>query len=164
MTIIGRPGTLPQGPAPEDDAHIPEEPGARTTLRGIPGRRGAPTPRVVDDLDRRPAHRPGPATGRGAELMAAIEAARGHREDLLRKPHVLDVRGGYKFVGGRITDQPAVVVVVDRKVEELSPQEPNSPRGRRHSHRRCPCRPVRACSPWPGRRKPRRRCRSNRGC
>jgi phosphatidylserine/phosphatidylglycerophosphate/cardiolipin synthase-like enzyme len=53
------------------------------------------------------------------ELEAAITSARAHQAKLLALPHVITVRGGYKFVGGRITGTPAVVVAVDRKRDGL---------------------------------------------
>jgi hypothetical protein len=37
----------------------------------------------------------------------------------MRLPGVIAVRGGYKFVGGRITPTPAVVVAVDRKRDQI---------------------------------------------
>jgi hypothetical protein len=52
-------------------------------------------------------------------LESAIASARAHRTELLALPHVITVRGGYKFVGGRITGLPAVVVAVDHKREGL---------------------------------------------
>jgi hypothetical protein len=54
-----------------------------------------------------------------SELVPAIESARTHREMLLRLPNVVSVRAGYKFVGGRITQIPAVVVAVDEKFHKL---------------------------------------------
>jgi PLD-like domain len=58
-------------------------------------------------------------SGVPSELEAAIASARVHRAELLALPHVIAVRGGYKFVGGRITGTPAVVVAVDRKRDGL---------------------------------------------
>ena len=58
-------------------------------------------------------------SGVNSELEAAIASARAHRAQLLALPHVIAVRGGYKFVGGRITGTPAVVVAVDRKRDGL---------------------------------------------
>lgn len=84
----------------------------------IKGRRGKGTRPA--DLRGRGQRRRRPRAARRAELGPAIEAARKHRRKLLQKPHVLDVRAGYKFVDGRITDTPAVVVIVDRKVDELT--------------------------------------------
>jgi hypothetical protein len=49
------------------------------------------------------------------ELLPAIESARRHRQMLLGLPNVISVRAGYKFVDGRITKVPAVVVAVDHK-------------------------------------------------
>ena len=70
--------------------------------------------------------RPSPlarALARIKELEPAIKAAEANREKLLRKPHVIDVRAGYKFTDGKITDTPAVVVLVDRKVADPSSKE-----------------------------------------
>lgn len=55
------------------------------------------------------------------DLARAIASAGAHRNQLLGLPHVIAVRGGYKFVDGQITDQAAVVVAVDRKLDELDP-------------------------------------------
>lgn len=52
-----------------------------------------------------------------AKLEAAIESARKHRAMLMQLPHVVSVRGGYKFRDGRITRTPAVVVAVERKLD-----------------------------------------------
>ena len=57
-----------------------------------------------------------------SDLARAIASARVHREALLGLPHVVAVRGGYKFVDGQITDQAAVVVAVDRKSDQLDPE------------------------------------------
>jgi hypothetical protein len=48
-------------------------------------------------------------------LVPAIEAARKYRETELRKPGVISVRAGYKFINGQITQMPCIVVAVDRK-------------------------------------------------
>ncbi len=55
-------------------------------------------------------------------FAAARSAADRHRADLMSDPNVIDVRAGYKFTNGWVTDTPAVVVVVLRKEppEELS--------------------------------------------
>jgi hypothetical protein len=58
-------------------------------------------------------------SGVPSELEAAIASARAHRAELLALPGVIAVRGGYKFIGGRITGTPAVVVAVDRKRDGL---------------------------------------------
>src|SRR4051812_20652167 len=54
-----------------------------------------------------------------AALRVAVAAARSaadrHRERLTADPNVVDVRPGYKFTDGWITDTPAVVVTVLRK-------------------------------------------------
>lgn len=43
--------------------------------------------------------------------------------DELRKPGVLSVRPGYQVAGGWPTKKPAIVVVVDRKRDNLAPQD-----------------------------------------
>ncbi|MGN9906020.1 phospholipase D-like domain-containing protein [Phytohabitans sp. LJ34] len=53
------------------------------------------------------------------DLAAAIASAQAHRAELMRLPGVIAVRGGYKFVDGRITSTPAVVVAVDRKQDKV---------------------------------------------
>jgi hypothetical protein len=52
-------------------------------------------------------------------------AIRRKGEELLALPNVIDVRPGFKFTGGWITSQPAIVVTVLRKVSpgELRPKE-----------------------------------------
>lgn len=110
--IAGRPGTLAEGPAGGADEHPPDV---------------AP----IGTADRRPSVRRGPqaqpatprASSRIKELEPAIQAAAASREGLLKLPHVIDVRAGYKFAAGRITPRPAVVVIVDRKVDGLPPPD-----------------------------------------
>ena len=54
-----------------------------------------------------------------AEAMADVrEAIREHGQDLLDLPGVVAVRPGYRFKDGRITDNPAVVVSVQQKVDD----------------------------------------------
>jgi hypothetical protein len=93
----------------------PPESGARPQIiDGRPGTLPSGTAGTTDTQAARPAW--------GAiELAAAIEAARRNRARLMQLPHVRDVRGGYKFKNGRITNTPAVVVVVDEKVARLAP-------------------------------------------
>jgi hypothetical protein len=55
---------------------------------------------------------------RRVAFAAVRSAAERHRRRLLRLPNVLDVRPGFKFRGGWITDEPALVVTVARKVPE----------------------------------------------
>ena len=70
-----------------------------------------------------PAARPGVETAVPAELAAAIESARTFRDMLMQLPQVVSVRGGYRFQDGRITQTPAVVVAVERKLEGLAPAQ-----------------------------------------
>src|SRR5207247_835783 len=51
------------------------------------------------------------------ELAPAIEAARRYRADLEKYAGVVSVRAGYKFIRGRITSIPSIVVAVERKRE-----------------------------------------------
>jgi len=57
-------------------------------------------------------------------LERAIQAKRRHLDDLLSKPNVVACGVGYKETGGVITDEPAVIVSVERKVPtaQLAPQ------------------------------------------
>ena len=117
--IPGNAGTLPQGAVPDERTERRAHSGAGKALPPTPapgntapstGRTDAPRGRTV--LTPR----------RGAELADAITVAARQRPNLTRIPHVLDVRAGYKFKNGRITDTPAVVVVVDRKLKDLPPE------------------------------------------
>ena len=69
----------------------------------------------------------GPVAQPGAtipdDLARAISAARRHAAELLAIPHVVNVRGGWKFVDGRISTEAAVVVSVDRKLAAPPPGE-----------------------------------------
>ena len=44
--------------------------------------------------------------------------------DKFRKPGALTVRPGYKFSGGWITQEPAIVVTVQKKIPNINPNEP----------------------------------------
>ncbi|MCE9529106.1 MAG: hypothetical protein K8R36_23925 [Planctomycetales bacterium] len=62
-----------------------------------------------------------------AVAFAGIRSAiRRHGKKLRALPNVVEVRPGFKFTDGWITDQPAIVVTVLRKVPpgELKPKEP----------------------------------------
>ncbi len=59
--------------------------------------------------------RPGQSFAAPEELRPAIECAKKHAAELSRVPGVVAVRAGYKFMDGRITNIPCVVVAVDRK-------------------------------------------------
>jgi hypothetical protein len=109
--IPGRTGTAPAGQVPTNEK-APEV--------GGPKRQPMPTERPIGDKPLAPMSKPKPQS-MPRELASVIEAAASARDELMRKPHVIDVRGGYKFINGRITDLPAVVVVVDRKVRDLAP-------------------------------------------
>ena len=43
-----------------------------------------------------------------------------HKEELVQKQNVVAVRAGYKFKNGQITDEPAVIVLVDRKINLIN--------------------------------------------
>lgn len=65
-----------------------------------------------------PARTPSPDAHREAlrvAFAAARSAATRRRDELLQLPNVIDVRAGYKFRDGWVTDTPAVVVTVLRK-------------------------------------------------
>lgn len=53
-----------------------------------------------------------------------VEVIKDHHKELYR-PGVIDIRPGYRFTDGLITDEPVIVVVVDRKLEQssLSPRD-----------------------------------------
>ena len=112
-SIPGNPGT--------DPLTSPPAPASTPVATPSPRRPAAPT---YDDVSTRPlASRRttrGAARDESAVLEPAIEAARKHRDELLRLANVVDVRGGYKFVGGRITRDPAVVVVVTEKRRDVA--------------------------------------------
>ena len=90
----------------------------RSVYVEIDGRRA---PLAAEDVARLCGGKAMPMAGESteSELWPAIESARAHREMLLRLPNVVSVRAGYKFVGGRITRTPAVVVAVDQKLPML---------------------------------------------
>ena len=66
--------------------------------------------------------RPGSTKDKFAGIRSAIKR---HGERLLAIPNVIEVRPGFKFKEGWITNQPAIVVTVLRKVSpgELKPRE-----------------------------------------
>lgn len=107
--IARRPGTRPEGPEPQSHERLAPERPPRTPARI--------TPSAPPGEGRQPSL--ANASSQVKELQPAIAAAKANREMLLKLPHVIDVRAGYKFTGGRITPTPAVVVVVDRKVDGL---------------------------------------------
>ena len=111
--IPGRPGTLRQGPTPDDRVSPPE---ARAPRAG--------RPQPARSSPRRPVDSPR-VSPRADELAHAIAAARRHRGELMQKRHVIGVRAGYKFTDGRIQPEPAVVVLVDQKVaiDSLAPRD-----------------------------------------
>jgi len=90
--------------------------GPRLRIAGSPGSEPEVQPAAV-------AASPGVGLSVPADLAAAIESARTFRETLLRLPRVVSVRGGYKFREGRITRTPAVVVAVERKLDDLREPE-----------------------------------------
>ncbi len=89
--------------------------------RSIPGNAGT--------LPEGPAREPiGPggaqASKATSELAPAIDVANKQREQLKKNyPHLLDVRAGYKFRNGRITDTPAVVFVVTNKIKDVPSEQ-----------------------------------------
>lgn len=128
--IVGRPGTLPLPAAAPVAATPPPSETERTAsieardgafyvvsgnlrirlddaatarLRGANGRATAPP------LRRATAKVP-------SELERAVAAAKANAERLKQIPGVVAVRAGYKFIDGRISDIPCVVVATDREV------------------------------------------------
>jgi hypothetical protein len=89
--------------------------------RSIPGNAGT--------LPEGPPREPiGPGGAQAAkavsELAPAIDVANKQREQLKKDyPNLLDVRAGYKFRNGRITDTPAVVFVVTNKIKDVPPEQ-----------------------------------------
>ncbi len=60
------------------------------------------------------------------DSFSAVRAAiKQHGAQILAIPNVIEVRPGYKFTAGWITDQPAIVVTVLRKAAptEIKPKE-----------------------------------------
>jgi len=57
------------------------------------------------------------------EFAQAIDRVITRNLDELRKPGVLSVRPGYQVAGGWPTKKPAIVVTVDRKQDNLAPQD-----------------------------------------
>ncbi|MFN0018385.1 MAG: phospholipase D-like domain-containing protein [Pirellulaceae bacterium] len=63
---------------------------------------------------------------RSQTAFAGIRSAiRRHEKELLALPNVIEVRPGFKFTGGWITEQPAIVLTVLRKLppDELKPKQ-----------------------------------------
>jgi hypothetical protein len=57
------------------------------------------------------------------EFARAVDQVITQNLDKLRKPGVLSVRPGYQVAGGWPTKKPAIVVTVDRKQDDLAPQD-----------------------------------------
>jgi phospholipase D-like protein len=55
--------------------------------------------------------------------LAAIDRIVRRNLAKFRKPGVMTVRPGYKLTGGWITDRPAIVATVDRKLDGLPPEQ-----------------------------------------
>jgi hypothetical protein len=140
--IAGRPGTQPQPatvtPAPvtpppeaERTASIEAQDGAfyvvsgnlrirlddtaAARLRGAGGP-AAPLPQTRRETQRMP-----------SELERAVAAANANADKLKQIPGVVSVRAGYKFIDGKITDIPCVVVAVEQKPKGGDPSELMSP-------------------------------------
>jgi hypothetical protein len=128
--IEGRPGTQPQ-PAPATTAPVAPPPEAERTA-SIEARDGAffvVAGNLRIRLDDAAASRLRGAVGRAAprppsrretqrvpsELERAVAAAAANADRLKQIPGVMSVRAGYKFIDGKITDIPCVVVAVERK-------------------------------------------------
>jgi hypothetical protein len=111
--------------------HIPGRPGTHASGTSLEGRLAEPR-RTHPPKPRPDPPKGAPSAGQATpplpagpaqELAPAIAAAAKYRQALLAKPYVLGVRAGYKFIGGRITAMPAVVVIVDRKVAPLKTED-----------------------------------------
>jgi hypothetical protein len=59
----------------------------------------------------------------GTPLEQTIDGCIGRHLDELAKPGVLSIRPGYQMAGGWFTRKPAIVVTVDRKRDDLRPDE-----------------------------------------
>jgi hypothetical protein len=69
---------------------------------------------------------PSPPPGRGPyspPSSLAIDRVITQSLSQLRKPGVLSVRPGYQMAGGWLTKKPAIVVTVDRKTDDLAPED-----------------------------------------
>jgi hypothetical protein len=131
--IAGSPGSEPEVPPPSAPIVEPPRPGhlsAQPPAQPQQGASQAPIAHLVVDrgvvyvdvgrlrLGRGGALTTGPRT---ADLTPAIESASIYGGMLLALPHVVSVRAGYKFVDGELTTMPAVVVSVDRKLDDVPP-------------------------------------------
>lgn len=58
--------------------------------------------------------------GHATPFAAQIDAVIGRNLAALQKPGVLSIRPGYQFAGGWLTRKPAIVVVVDRKRDDVA--------------------------------------------
>lgn len=59
----------------------------------------------------------GPSRAEGRVSMSRCRSVlRAHRDRLMRLPNVVGVGIGYKSVGGRTSNRPAIVVLVSRKL------------------------------------------------
>lgn len=138
--IAGRPGALPPPaaipttvtPPPEAErtASIEARDGLFYVVSGnlrirlddaaVSRLRGAGGP-ATTPLTRRP------GSNVPSELERVVASAAANSERLKRIPGVVGVRAGYKFIDGRITDIPCVVVAVDRKVDIPSVLDDGTP-------------------------------------
>ena len=62
------------------------------------------------------------------DLFNQLDAVIQKNLSALKKPGVMTVRPGYKITGGWITKQPAIVVTVEHKRADISPQDAVPPR------------------------------------
>src|SRR5262249_35899684 len=109
--------TAPAAPAPPTARIVREDDGFYAVIGKT---RARLSPEDADRFAGRPARAQAARAGAPPELQAAIESARRFRPRLLEIKNVVNVRAGYKFIGGRITKTPAVVVSVDRKADRVS--------------------------------------------
>jgi hypothetical protein len=66
---------------------------------------------------------PSPIDEEAFERVRSVKQA--HEGELLGMPNVVGVGVGFRWIGGRPTDQPAIIVSVRRKVraDELTPED-----------------------------------------
>lgn len=137
--IAGSAGTEAEAPPPAVPSAPPPPASSAPTARlvedgdGVWALFGDRRVRVADDDVARLRLRAGGSRRTGVdvptELAAAIESARKYRQLLMQIPGVVSVRAGFKFVEGRITKTPAVVVAVERKDDVEHPVPPTLPDG-----------------------------------
>jgi hypothetical protein len=118
----GNDGKRPAMHSPADDHAALPAPNTSTNDRGniVPGYDGEPPHRGASfDLDPTTTVPPKPwrAAPADPKLAKVQEVIDRNRDELLGYPGVVDVRPGYRFRNGWITDEPAIVAAVSEKRE-----------------------------------------------